>query len=74
MILGHFSVLKGVASDHILIPRAQLEVVLFLMSNEKTYFSEYKSKISPLNYLLSFEDIAENVKLIVILIFHFLFI
>ena len=38
---------KGVDSDYILIPRAQPEVVQFLVSNESPYFSHYESEISP---------------------------
>ena len=42
---------KGVGADYILIPGAQQEVVYILMSNERPYFSDYESKISPPNYL-----------------------
>ena len=38
-------------ADHILIPRAQPEVVHFLVSNESPYFSSCKSKISASNSL-----------------------
>ena len=43
--------LKGVCSDQVLIPRAQPEVVFFVMSNESPNFSDYESKISPPNSL-----------------------
>ena len=43
---------KGPYADHILIPpRAQPEVVHFLISNESPYFSGCKSKILALNSL-----------------------
>ena len=42
---------KGPYADHILIPRAQPEVVYFLISNESLYFSDCKSKISASNSL-----------------------
>ena len=46
----HFgSLVKGPYVDHILIPRAQQEVVHFLISNESPYFSGCKSKILALN-------------------------
>ena len=44
-------VIKGPYADHILIPRAQPEVVLFLVSNESPYFSHYNRKISASNSL-----------------------
>ena len=43
--------LKGPYADHILIPRAQPEVVYFLVSNGSPYFSNCKSEISPSNSL-----------------------
>ena len=49
--LGLVPVLKGPYADHILIPRAQPEVVYFLVSDESPYFSNYKSEISPSNSL-----------------------
>ena len=43
--------IKGPYANHILFPRAQLEVVYFLISNESPYFSDCKSKISASNSL-----------------------
>ena len=43
-------------------PRAQPEVVHFLISNESPYFSNCKSKISA-SILCSFGDITKSVKL-----------
>ena len=48
---NHTSHIKGPYANHILIPRAQPEVVYFLISNESPYFSSCKSKISALNSL-----------------------
>ena len=43
--------IKGPYADHILIPRAQPEIIHFLISNESPYFSSCKSKISASNSL-----------------------
>ena len=42
---------KGPYADHILIPRAQPEIVYFLVSNESPYFANCKSEISSSNAL-----------------------
>ena len=44
-------ILKGPYADHILIPRVQAEVVLFLVSNESPYFTHYNPQISASNSL-----------------------
>ena len=52
MVMFFFIFIKGPYADHILeSPRAQLEVVHFLISNESPYFSGCKSKILALNSL-----------------------
>ena len=43
---------KGPYADHILTPRAQPEVVYFLISNENPYFSNCKSKISSCKFFV----------------------
>ena len=64
---------KGPYADHILIPRAQPEVVHFLISNESPYFFSCKSKISASNSL-QFWRCNKNVKLNGIQENNFLFI
>ena len=44
-------VFKGPYANYILIPRVQPDVVLFLVSNESLYFSNYNPKISASNSL-----------------------
>ena len=52
---------KVVCSHYILIPRAQPEVVLFLVSNESPYFPHYNPKFQlQIHYTLEVK--AENVK------------
>ena len=43
--------LKGPYAGHIFIPRVQLEVVPFLVSNESPYFSRYNLQISASNQI-----------------------
>ena len=50
-IYDHQVRIKGPYADHILIPRAQPEVVYFLIPNESPYFSDCKPKISASNSL-----------------------
>ena len=71
-LLGHISkFLKALMPITFSSPRAQPEVVYFLVSNESPYFSNCKSEISPSNSF-SFGDMAEIVKLIGIPINNFL--